>query len=226
MFILFSMIRPTIPGLSHLTINSIFCIGRNYVEHAKELNNPVPDNPVIFSKPVTSIIFSGDTIILPQYTDDVHHETEVVIAIGKPGKNIPRDEAMDYIAGYAIGIDVTARDIQSKLKEKSHPWEVAKGLDTFAPVSDFVIPDKVFDPADLRLALSVNGTLRQSGTTADMIFPIDDIISRLSEFFTLSPGDLIFTGTPEGVAKIEAGDELHAILGEQLTELKVDVANG
>lgn len=217
------MNRPLIPGLQHLSINSIFCIGRNYALHAKELNNPVLSRPVIFSKPITSIIFSGQSIVIPPFTKDVHHETELVIAIGKEAKNITRENAMDIVAGYGIGIDVTARDLQSELKAKGHPWDIAKGADTFAPISPFVTADMIPDPNNLSLSLTVNGEIRQSGFTSDMLFPVDDLISRLSGFFTLKPGDLIFTGTPEGVAPIYSGDLLHAILGDGITELNVDV---
>lgn len=220
------MNRPTLPGLPHLTVNTIFCIGRNYEAHARELNNPVPSRPVIFTKPVTALLFQGDTIKIPSFTKDVHHETEVVIAIGKKGKNIPQSEALDYIAGYAIGIDVTARDLQNELKSKAHPWEIAKGLDTFAPVSNFVSAHEVKDPGNLHLELRVNGNLRQKGTTADMIFPIPELVSRLSDFFTLTPGDLIFTGTPEGVAQIVPGDTLEAQLEHHLATLTVHVENG
>lgn len=219
------MIRPAIPGLTGLFVNHIYCIGRNYVAHALELNNPIPDQPVIFTKPSTSIIFDGGTVQIPGFTKDVHHETEVVVAIGKKGKNIPVGQAASHIAGYGIGIDVTARDIQNQLKAKAHPWDIAKGLDTFAPISAFVPAEKIADDKNLVLELRVNGELRQSGTTAHMIFPIDVLISKLSDYFTLQPGDLIFTGTPEGVAQIKAGDSLHAVLGANITSLTVDVAD-
>lgn len=218
------MIRPELPGLG-LPVNSIFCIGRNYAEHARELNNPIPKNPVIFTKPATSLIFDGDTIRIPDFTNDVHHEAEIVVAIGKSGKNIPIEKAADYIAGFAAGIDVTARDIQSRLKEKSHPWDTAKGLDTFAPVSNFVSTDKISDLNNISIRLSVNDTIRQDGNSKDMIFPITELISRLSKFFTLSPGDLIFTGTPEGVAKIVDGDSISVSLNDDLCQLKVTVAD-
>lgn len=216
--------RPVIQGLDpEIPIHTIFCIGRNYAEHARELNNPVPTSPVIFTKPLNSIIGDGESIMIPPYTSDVHHEVEVVIAIAKTGKNIAESDALGYIGGYGIGIDVTARDVQQKLKAKSHPWEIAKGADTFAPLSKFVRVEKVKNPFDIPLKLTVNDLMVQKGSTKDLIFSIPNLISRLSAFFTLQPGDLIFTGTPEGVGPLKAGDKLEAALGDNLVSLKVDV---
>jgi 2-keto-4-pentenoate hydratase/2-oxohepta-3-ene-1,7-dioic acid hydratase in catechol pathway len=213
-----------IPGLQkRMQISTIFCIGRNYIEHAHELNNPVPKSPVIFIKPISSIIYSGYTVKLPPQSRDVHFETEVLVAIGKQGKNISEESAMDYIEGYGIGIDVTARDLQSEAKAKSLPWSVAKGFDTFAPISNFIPAEIVNNPRELTFTLEINGELRQKGNTSDMIFPINVLISKLSEFFTLNPGDLIFTGTPSGVGALNSGDELKAVLGDNLTTLEVNV---
>lgn len=218
------MMNTVVPGLKkRLLINTIFCIGRNYIEHARELNNPIPKSPVVFIKPVTTIIYSGYTINLPIQSNDVHYETEVLVAIGKEGKNIPPEEALDYVEGYGIGIDVTARDIQSEAKAKSLPWAIAKGFDTFAPVSNFIPASKIKNPRDISFSMSMNGELKQQGNTSDMIFPINMLISRLSDFFTLNPGDVIFTGTPSGVGRLNPGDELHAVLGDELTTLDVNV---
>lgn len=215
-----------IPGLKpELQINSIFCIGRNYLKHAKELNNEVPGKPMVFLKPSSSIIFNGETIILPKLSNEVHHEVELVVAIGKGGKNISEEDALDHVAGYGIGIDVTARDIQQKAKEKSHPWTVAKGFDTFAPVSDFISAGKIQDPQNLDLKIEVNEKTRQSGNTKDMIFPIRTLIAYLSGIFTLSPGDLIFTGTPEGVSPIKKGDRITAALSNNLATLNISVTD-
>lgn len=218
------MMNIIVPGLKkRLHINTIFCIGRNYVDHAKELNNPVPKNPVIFTKPITSVIYSGYTIMLPPESHDVHYETEVVIAIGEGGKRIPSEKALEHIEGYGVGIDVTARDLQQQAKEKSLPWTIAKGFDTFAPISNFVPASQIANPRDLSLSLYINEELKQRGNTKDMIFPIDTLVSRVSEFFTLNPGDLIFTGTPAGVGSLFSGDSLHAVLGDNLTSLDVTV---
>ncbi|MDX1587093.1 MAG: fumarylacetoacetate hydrolase family protein [Balneolaceae bacterium] len=214
-----------IPGLEpDLNVNSIFCIGRNYAEHAKELKNVVPDKPMVFLKPVSSLVFDGESIFIPEQSREVHHEVELVVAIGKTGKNISESQALSYIKGYGIGIDVTARDIQQQAKEKSHPWSVAKGFDTFAPLSSFISSSNISNPQDLDLKIEVNGQVRQQGNTRDMIFPVKTLISYLSTIFTLNPGDLIFTGTPEGVSPIHAGDRIKATLGDGLAVLNVSVS--
>lgn len=216
--------RPAIQGLStEIPIHTIFCIGRNYAEHARELNNPVPTSPVIFTKPLNSVIHNGESIIIPPHSNDVHHEVEVVVAIGKTGSNISEADAMSHILGYGVGIDVTARDVQQKLKEKSHPWDIAKGADTFAPLSKFVSVERVVNPFDIDLELQVNDKVVQKGSTKDLIFTIPNLISRLSAIFTLQAGDLIFTGTPEGVGPLNSGDRLKATLGKNLISLHVDV---
>jgi len=214
----------TIPGLARrLRINTIFGIGRNYVAHARELQNEVPKTPVIFIKPVTTITYSGNNIRLPFQSQDVHFETELVVAIGNTGKNIIVQEALDYVEGYGIGIDVTARDLQQQAKEKSLPWTVSKGFDTFAPISNFIPAGEIEDPQQLTFELEVNGQIKQRGDTSKMIFPVAHLISELSHFFTLNPGDLIFTGTPEGVGPIHSGDQLKATLSGKTT-LEVGVS--
>lgn len=218
------MSNKRIPGLQpDITINSIFCIGRNYAEHAKELKNVVPDKPMVFLKPESAIIFDGASVVIPHQSKEVHHEVELVAVIGKSGKNIPESEALNHIAGYGIGIDVTARDIQQEAKEKSHPWSVAKGFDTFAPISSFINSSEIDNPQNLDLKIEVNGKIRQHGNTRDMIFPVKTLLAYLSTIFTLSPGDLIFTGTPEGVSPIKQGDKIRATLGENLAELNISV---
>lgn len=218
------MKNPTIRGLGpEMPIHTIFCIGRNYAEHARELRNEIPTTPVIFSKPLTTIIYDGDSVILPPQSTNVHHEVELVVAIGREGKNIPKNDALKYVAGYAVGIDMTARDIQDKLKDKGKPWELAKGADTFAPLGNFISAEQIGDPAAIDIVLSVNGEIRQKGTTADMLFPVDVLISVLSDYFTLHPGDLIFTGTPEGVSKVEAGDRIEAAIAAGKSRLSVNV---
>lgn len=215
----------TIPGLERrLRVNTIFGIGRNYVAHAHELKNEVPKNPVIFIKPVTSIIYSGDNIQLPFQSQHVHYETELVVAIGKTGKNIAIQEALNFVEGYGIGIDVTARDLQALAKSKSLPWTASKGFDTFAPISDFIPASEVEDPQRLTFELELNGEIKQHGDTSMMIFPVAHLISELSRFFTLNPGDLIFTGTPEGVGPIRSGDHLKATLCGKKIVLEVGVS--
>jgi len=214
-----------IPGLRNTeSINTLFCIGRNYVDHAKELNNPVPKLPVVFTKPINTVIYDGGEILIPtSLTQDVHHEVEMVVAIGKYGKNISENDAMEYVLGYGVGIDVTARDVQSVLKSKSHPWALAKGMDTFAPIGNFTDASLVADPHNLPITLKVNGEVRQQGNTSDMIFNIPALISFLSQYCALNKGDLIFTGTPAGVGKLSHGDVIHADLGNGVSVLQVSV---
>lgn len=214
-----------IPGLHpSFTAHSIFCIGRNYADHAKELNNPVPVLPVVFSKPLTAITYSGGEIRIPQnLTQNVHHEVEMVLAIGKYGRFIPEAQAMEYVAGYGVGIDVTARDLQTRLKEKAQPWTLAKGMDTFAPLGNFVQAEKVTNPGELSISLEVNGETRQQGHTSDMIFSIPALISFVSQYVSLHEGDLLFTGTPAGVGPLQHGDEVSAQLGEGLSRLSIGV---
>ena len=209
--------------VASIPLHTIFCIGRNYAEHARELNNPVPEAPIVFLKPLSALVSDGGSIVLPKQSEQVHHEVEIVVLIGKSGKNISEAEAHTFISGYAVGIDVTARDIQSKAKAKGHPWSVAKGFDTFAPISNFVSADKIADPSNIDVSLTVNGEIRQKGNSKDMLFPIPRLISYLSTIFTLHPGDLIFTGTPEGVNLLNEGDRLLAQLNNGLVNLTVKV---
>ena len=188
----------------------ILCLGRNYPEHAKEMKAETPTTPVVFLKPSTAIVADGSKIVIPPFSRDVHHEVEMVVLIGKEGKNIAREAAFDYVAGYAVGLDMTLRDVQAEAKKKGLPWSVAKGFDTSAPVSPFIGKDGVPDPHNLAISLKVNGKLRQQSNTRNMIFRIEDIIAYLSTVFTLEIGDLVFTGTPEGVGPVVAGDVLEA----------------
>jgi 2-keto-4-pentenoate hydratase/2-oxohepta-3-ene-1,7-dioic acid hydratase in catechol pathway len=211
-----------IPGIS-LQVQNIFCIGRNYVEHIRELGNEVPVEPLVFLKPTSAICYSGDSIELPPQSTRVDHEVEIVVAIGRKGKFIPAAEAHSHIAGIGIGIDLTARDLQERAKEKGLPWALAKGFDHFAPISEFVSPPT--DPARLhsiQFQLKVNGELRQKASSSQMITSIPKLIEFLSRNFTLSPGDLIFTGTPKGVAPLKSGDRVEAKL-ETWTDLSVQI---
>jgi acylpyruvate hydrolase len=209
---------------SPIRVGKILCLGRNYRAHAEEMKAEVPESPVVFLKPSTALLSSGSTIRIPQCSHDVHYEVELVVMIGKEGKFIPQSKAFDFVQGYGVGLDMTLRDVQAEAKKKGLPWSVAKGFDTSAPVSEFVPAASVHDPHHLTLTLDVNGAARQRGNTADMIFPIDRVIEYLSSVFTMEPGDLIFTGTPEGVGQVHPGDRLHAEL-QSLTSLDVDVAN-
>lgn len=199
-----------IPG-TNLKIQNIFCIGRNYTEHVKELNNSLPTAPVVFIKPTSSVCYDGGNLILPAQSKRVDHEVEIVVAIGVSGKDIPESNAIDYISHIGIGLDFTARDLQDTAKEKSLPWSVAKGFDTFAAISSFVpFNGSALELNNLTFQLEVNGEIKQRGDSKNMIFSIPAIVSYLSSIFTLSEGDLIFTGTPEGVGIVKEGDVLKA----------------
>ncbi len=200
-------------GGDRLPINNIFCIGKNYSKHAAEMGGEIPKDPLIFLKPNSAYINNNSTIVLPNISNMVHHEVELVVVIGKLCSNISRENALEYIAGYAVGIDVTLRDLQQQAKDKGQPWAVAKGFHTSAPISDIVpasdFPNKVpfFD-----IKLNVNDEIRQSASTKDMERPVEVLIEYLSNVFTLQPGDCIFTGTPQGVGPIKNGDRLQAEL--------------
>ncbi len=190
----------------------IFCIGRNYAAHAAEMKSKVPEVPMVFLKPSTALVRSGDAVVLPPQSVEVHHEVELVAVIGKGGKDIATGDAMGHVCGYGVGLDMTARDIQAAAKKKGHPWSVAKGFDTFAPLGDLVPASAVQDPHNLDIQLTVNGEIRQSGNTQDMIFNLPALIAYCSRIFTLLPGDLLYTGTPEGVAAVHHGDQLEAVV--------------
>lgn len=208
-----------------LSVGKVLCIGRNYAKHAAEMKSDVPDQPMLFLKPSTALIRSGGVVVLPAQSSDVHHEVELVAVIGTGGRNIPREEALHHVAAYAVGLDMTARDIQSRAKEKRHPWSVAKGFDTFAPLGPLTPADQVGDPQDLEISVSVNGEARQSGRTTDMIFPVAELVHYTSTIFTLEPGDLIYTGTPDGVGPVHDGDVLEARL-TGCSPLRVHVEKG
>lgn len=200
----------------------IICIGRNYAEHAKELNNSVPTEPVFFLKPDTAVLKNESTFYLPDFSSDIHHELEIVVKISKAGKFIEPDFAHKYFDEIGLGIDFTARDVQQKCKEKGLPWEKAKAFDGSAPVGEFISKTKLNDLGNIDFELLVNGTLRQKGNSRDMIFNICQIISYVSKFVTLKTGDLIYTGTPSGVAAVKEGDVLEGFLnGKKLLEIKV-----
>lgn len=193
----------------------ILCIGRNYAAHIQELKNEVPAEPVFFLKPDTSLLLKNEAFYIPDFSRDVHHEVEVVLKISKRGKHIAEKFASDYFNEIGIGIDFTARDLQSKLKEKGLPWEKAKAFDSSAPVSKFVSKNEFPDLNNIDFSLQVNDKQVQKGNTSLMLHNFSKIISELSKYFTLNQGDLIFTGTPEGVAAVKPGDRLQAFIGDK-----------
>lgn len=193
-----------------IPVGKIICIGRNYFEHALEMKADIPESPVIFLKPSTALIYDGDSIIIPKISNNLHHEVELVVAISKEAKKIKIESAYEYVLGYGVGLDMTLRDVQSEAKKKGLPWSVAKGFDTSAPISDIIPADKIKDPHKLELICKVNGEVRQQDSTEKMIFKIDKLIHYISEIFTLERGDLIFTGTPEGVSQVLPGDVIEA----------------
>lgn len=201
----------------------IFAIGRNYAEHIKELNNERPDEPVIFTKPDTAVLKNNAPFYYPDFSKDIHHEVELVLRISKEGKNIEPRFAGNYFDAIGVGIDFTARDLQQKAKDKGLPWDIAKGFNGSAPVSDRFLPVSSFkDLANINFKLEVDGQLKQQGNTSLMLFPFDIIISYLSRFFTLRTGDLIFTGTPKGVGPVVVGNKLSAYIeNEKLLEFEV-----
>jgi len=194
----------------------ILCIGRNYAEHIAELQNETPDAPVIFAKPDTALLQRNQPFFLPDFSQDIHHEIELVLRICKNGKNIEEKFAHTYFDGIGLGIDFTARDLQSKLKSKGLPWELAKGFDGSAPLSQEFKPVTDFaDLKDINFRLEVNGEVRQQGNSGLMLHPFGAIISYISQFITLKMGDLIFTGTPSGVGPVRLGDQLTGYIEDQ-----------
>lgn len=216
------MEKPTIPGLN-IPVRTIFCIGRNYAKHAREMGSEVPDKPLVFLKPLSTICYKDSKIQLPQQSSEVHYEAEIVVAISKEGKNISKKNAMDFVAGVGPGIDFTARDIQREAKQKGQPWSVAKGFDQFAPIGEFVPISDIENPEELDIKLFQNGFIKQHGNSSEMIFSIRELISYLSGIFTLHPGDLIFTGTPEGVGPVTPGDVLEVHFHDQFHNLSVEI---
>ncbi|AQX86229.1 fumarylacetoacetate hydrolase family protein [Elizabethkingia bruuniana] len=198
----------------------IICVGRNYTEHAKELKNEIPTEPVLFIKPDTSVL-KGSDFYIPEFSNDIHYELELVIKISKGGKYIQEENAVKHYEQIGLGIDFTARDLQSKLKEKGLPWEKAKGFDGSAVLSDF-FPVENFNTEEIHFELKKNNQTVQEGNSKDMIFDINKLIANISQYFTLRVGDLIFTGTPAGVGKVEENDILDAYLeNEKLFSVKV-----
>ncbi len=204
----------------------IICIGRNYVDHAKELNNPVPKNPLVFMKPSSALLVNNKPFYYPDFTNDLHYEAEIVLKICRNGRHVQPEFASKYYDQIAFGVDFTARDIQTRCKEKGHPWEIAKGFDGSAPISEFVNITE-FDPTNIEFSMDKNGEQVQHGFTKDMIFSFENIIVYVSRFFKLHQGDLIYTGTPAGVGPVQIGDQLNGFIknkqGENLHLLNCEI---
>ena len=194
----------------------ILCIGRNYEEHARELKNPLPPEPVVFSKPDSAILRANNPFFIPDFANEFHHEVEIVVRINRLGKNIAPQFANRYYEEIGIGIDFTARDLQDELRSKGLPWEKCKAFDGSAAISEFVSKSRYKDVQNINFRLDINGQTRQKGNTFDMIFTIDQIIAHVSEYFTLKIGDLIYTGTPAGVGTVAIGDRLQAYIEEEV----------
>lgn len=193
----------------------ILAIGRNYVEHIKELNNERPDEPVIFTKPDTALVRNNQPFYYPDFSNDIHYEVELVLRLCKMGKNINEKFAHTYYDAIGLGIDFTARDLQTKAKNKGLPWALAKGFDGSAPVSEFLPLSNFKDINNINFSLKVNGELKQKGNSSLMLFSFNQIISYISKFITLRSGDLIFTGTPKGVGPIKIGNKLEGYIEDQ-----------
>ena len=200
----------------------IICIGRNYSDHIKELSNERPKEPVVFIKPDSSIIAKNQNFIIPAFSDEIHHEVELVVKINKVGKYIDESFSNKYYNQIGLGIDFTARDIQNKLKDKGHPWEKSKAFDNSCMVGDFIYIEEIEDISNINFELKKNSSIVQSGNSSNMLWKIDEIISYVSQYFTLKIGDLIFTGTPSGVSKVISGDLLEGFINsKKMFSLKI-----
>lgn len=200
----------------------IICVGRNYLAHVKELDNDLPSEPMFFMKPETALLPEGKPFLYPDFSKEIHYETELVLRICKTGRNIPETDAPYYYNALTVGIDFTARDLQSRCKAKGHPWEVAKAFDGSAPVGKFQEISKLKNPGDITFGMKRNGEWAQQGCSRDMIFSFDRIIAHVSRFVTLQEGDLVFTGTPQGVSEVHIGDKLELYLeGEVVRSILV-----
>ena len=200
----------------------IICIGRNYIDHAKELNNPIPDKPVFFLKPDSAILRNYKSFYIPDFSSEIHYETELIIKISRLGKNISKKFSHRYYSEIGLGIDFTARDLQRTCKEKGLPWEVAKAFDGSAAVGDFISLKELPDRKNINFSLQINREMAQQGISADMIFSFDEIIEYVSRFMTLKIGDLIYTGTPAGVSAVKINDHLEGFIeGKKMLDIHI-----
>ena len=209
---IFEVPRPAVPiagSNDTFPVHRIYCVGRNYAEHAREMgHDPKRTAPVFFMKPADAIVANGSSVAYPSRTANLQHEVELVVAVGEPGRDIPAARALDHVFGYAVGIDLTRRDLQLEAKENRGTWDTAKGFDQSAPISALHPAATIGHPAAGRIWLSVNGEMRQNADLNELIWSVPDAIAELSTFFELLPGDLIFTGTPAGVGSLQSGDEV------------------
>jgi len=189
-------------------LTKIICLARTYRKHAEEMRSELPTEPILFLKPPSAVIYSSDHIVIPEISKEIHYEGELAVIIGKKGKNISKEGAYSHILGYSAFLDITARDLQSYAKSKGYPWSISKGFDTFAPISEVTKKEEIEDPHNLNIKLWVNDQIKQDSNTKYMIFTIDQIIEYVSKIMTLERGDIIATGTPEGVGKIKKGDHI------------------
>ncbi|HLF65252.1 MAG TPA: fumarylacetoacetate hydrolase family protein [Saprospiraceae bacterium] len=193
----------------------IFCIGRNYAEHAKELGNAIPSEPMIFMKPATALVVNNKPFYYPDFSKDIQYEAEIVLRISKNGKQVQPEFASEYYDAVAIGIDFTARDLQQRCKENRTPWEIAKAFDNSAPVSDFIPLNEAMTNGSIDFHLDINGQTVQHGDTKNVIFDFDTLICHISKYFKVQQGDYVFTGTPEGVGPVKIGDVLEGYIGSR-----------
>ena len=202
-------------------VRRIYCVGRNYAAHAREMgHDPDREPPFFFMKPADALTEDGSTLPYPPATAELHHEVELVVALAKGGTNIPEDKALECVFGYTVGLDMTRRDLQGEAKKKGRPWDTGKGFDHSAPIGALRVASSIGHPANARISLSVNGVNRQDGNINQMIWNVPETISYLSGLFELQPGDLIFTGTPDGVAAVGPGDVLECGI-EGIATLKI-----
>lgn len=205
----------------------IIAIGKNYVKHVKEMGgDEVPKEPVIFQKPFSSLLFKGSPILLPRHKRVIHHEIELGFMLCKSGRYIPEKGWKSYVGGYFLALDLTDRNLQAHFKKQGFPWDLAKGQDSFMPISDFVPTTKIKDPHNLQLSLSINGKVVQADTTASMYYKIPQLIAYTSQFMTLNEGDLFLTGTPSGIGPLKAGDKILAQIlqdNQEVASIKTDV---
>lgn len=192
----------------NLDVSRVFCIGRNYTEHVRELANVVPQKPVVFIKPSTCLVAPGEKIHFPKHGSELHHEVEIVVKVGRQGRAATEEEALTFVSAITIGLDLTLRDVQSELKKKGLPWEIAKAFEQSAPIGEFVPYDGSLDLKNISFGCKVNGIGKQKGNSGEMIFSIPGLLVELSKIWVLRPGDLIYTGTPSGVGPLEIGDTI------------------